>query len=106
MISVIPAKRWSGRIDLMKPSREEMIELLHSLRSELSKMSVQDPVQQYRVRMLEENIDKALSPKAEYKQMETLEHTLNDSIWSFEREHPEVTMLMSRVTDMLSSIGI
>ena len=77
---------------------------LERLSTQLQQTSSVDQTQNDQIRVLDERIKNTL--ESDTVSYSNLEDALNQSIISFEKDHPELAQTISRIANMLSSVGI
>lgn len=91
-------------------SQEELFESLEKLKSEIEKLAGADEAVKLKLATLvTDAITQVGSPHdAEEVSSEdqTLSEKISDVIGEFETEHPQITELISRITNSLSDLGI
>ena len=87
--------------------RLNLRELLEKLHSELERTEVTDEAEHERLRHLEADIRSLLERSGENAETdESMLERLQDSIDHFETTHPQLTLMISQISTILSNAGI
>jgi hypothetical protein len=87
--------------------RRNLRELLEKLHSELERTEVTDEAERERLRHLEADIRNLLERSGENVETdESMLERLQDSIDHFETTHPQLTLMISQISTILSNAGI
>lgn len=78
---------------------------LRALREKLQRSDADDPVQQQRIRELQNDIDKILSEPEQEEAHEGLREHLEDFQNRFEASHPDLTLYVNHLLNTLSNLG-
>ncbi len=91
-------------------SQEELLESLAKLKAEIAAIAGTDNSKQQRMTSL---VDDAISQidcpdetKKTKEDDQTLSEKITEMVGEFETEHPQITELVSRITNRLSDLGI
>jgi hypothetical protein len=88
-------------------NQQEMLELLFQLKTELGQNQQLSTGQKQKMRRLIAEIEKQLAePENKLNSDQYLLNKLNEMTEAFEIEHPELTAVIGRVSDMLARMGI
>ena len=87
--------------------RHNLRELLEKLHNELERTNVTDEAERERLRHLEVDIRSLLERSGENVETdESVLERLQDSIDHFETTHPQLTLMISQISTILSNAGI
>ena len=86
--------------------RQEMYKTLQELKLELDKLHFEHEAHRAAVSDSVATLERKLQEESLMSGDEFLVHELKDALEAFEESHPRVTDLVSRMTDLLSKIGI
>lgn len=87
--------------------RHNLRELLEKLHNELERTNVTDEAERERLRHLEADIRSLLERSGENVETdESVLERLQDSIDHFETTHPQLTLMISQISTILSNAGI
>ena len=87
--------------------RHNLRELLEKLHTELERTNVTDEAERERLRHLEADIRSLLERSGENVETdESVLERLQDSIDHFETTHPQLTLMISQISTILSNAGI
>ncbi len=91
-------------------SKEELLESLEKLKAEIAALAGTDGSVKQNLSTL---VDDAISQMGEPNDSEetdkddqTISEKISDMVGEFETEHPQITELISRITNRLSDLGI
>lgn len=99
--------RIEGRIrssELSDSSREELIQLLASLRSEIGDLAKEDPAQAKNLALFADQ--STLAAQGETADLAQSSSGLESSVAEFEAQHPQLVERVNRVCVILSNMGI
>jgi len=86
--------------------KQQMLEILHQLRQKLDSGELEKG-QQQRMQALADEIERQVSrPEVDMDGMGFLIESIKENIEEFEAQHPELTEMLGRISDLLARMGL